>query len=414
MRAFDFAADQPWAIDAPHLQLILDIAQRAHEPDFAAVAQKQAERSDSAGVLEIRGGVATINVIGPIFRYANIFASISGATSVEELATAFRAAVDDPSVLAIVLNVDSPGGEVAGISELATAIYDAREKKPIVAYVDDVAQSGGYWIASAASKVIVADTARLGSLGVAATVKKRDETPGIRTYEIVSSVSPNKRLDVETDAGRAAIQTMVDDLASVFISAVARNRGVPEATVLAQFGQGLTLVASKAIAAGMADGLGSFEGLVSDMQSRRSPGAIQFSGGEPANSIGGSLTMETTKPSTSETPAVLPAVAAAPPPDLGAIRAEGGKAQADRIRAIINLPEAKDRDKTALAIALDTDLSVEAARKVLASIEKQAGNPLAAAMASVSNPQVGTGGGELSEDAALVAGVLAFTKGGKK
>ena len=259
-RAFEFAARQPWAITEEHLSLILEIAQRTHEPDFTAVAQAQPDRSK--GVRDTYGSVAVINAIGPIFRYANLFTAISGATSIQELAAEFRSAVEDPSITAIVLNVDSPGGEVAGTSELSKAVYAARSSKPIVAYVDDYAASAAYWIASAADRIVASPTARLGSIGVLATVTKKDPEPGAKSYEFVSSVSPKKTLSLDTEQGRAEIQGAVDDLANVFVADVARNRGVSAEKVLADFGQGGLMIAAKAVTAGLADEIGSFDELV--------------------------------------------------------------------------------------------------------------------------------------------------------
>jgi signal peptide peptidase SppA len=292
MRCFDFAARQYWAIltevgeagevRAPHLKQILDIAARAQEPDFEAVAQKLADRASENGLLELRGATAVVNVIGPIFRYANLFTWISGATSVQELATTFRAAVDDPAVRAIVLNIDSPGGEVAGISEMASAIFDAREKKPVIAYVDALAGSGAYWLASAAGRIVANDTAELGSIGVVATLVDRAPRDGVKTYQFVSSVSPNKRPNMETDEGRATIQQRIDDLAGVFVASVAKYRGASEQKILEDFGRGGMMIAAKALAAGMADEIGTFESVMSELDKKHQGRSLSGFGGSAA------------------------------------------------------------------------------------------------------------------------------------
>ena len=428
MRAFDVAAKSDWAIEtrtsdtgeitAPALKQILDIASRQHEPDIQAVAQKLADKTDGAGIVEMRGSVAVVNVNGPIFRYANLFTMISGATSIEELATAFRAAVDDHKVSAIVLNIDSPGGEVAGVSELANAIYDARGAKPIVAYADDLAASGAYWLASAASSIVASDTAMLGSIGVVGTIIERAPKDGTKTYQFVSSVSPNKRPDLETEDGRSQVQQRIDDLASVFVSAVARNRGVPEQKVLQDFGRGGVLIASKAVAAGMADSIGTFEGLVSALAEQTSG---MFVGGVPA--MKGVVRMD--KPNTpAEQKPADPAITAA---DVSKAKAEGvteGRAaERKRIGAILTSKEAEGREQLARTFALETETDPETVAKLLAAAPvaaaaKPAENPLAAAMAKVANPNVGNGAaGEADDEKNLVAGILQFVpahaKGGK-
>ncbi len=429
MSAFEIAAKELWAIfsrsdadgkvEAPQLDMILDIAQRAHEPNFEAVAQKLADRTDQGGILEMRGSVAVVNITGPIFRYANLFTLISGATSVQQLATNFRSAVDDKSVSAVVLNIDSPGGEVAGTSELAKAIYEARGKKSIVAYADAMATSGAYWLASSAERIVATDTAEFGSIGVVATVVKQEQRPGTKSYQFVSSVSPKKRPDLETEEGRAAIQQRIDDLAAVFVAAVARNRGVSEDKVRSDFGQGGVLIASKAIAAGMADEIGTFEGLVESLNAKGQK-TFSLGGGSAANSTKGGLPMP--EPNT----AAEPKPAEKPQQPVVNVEAERTKAAADaktaertRIGAILSCDEAKGREDLARTIALETDTDPAAAKKLLAAAPKAAPtamNPLAGAMGTVPNPKVGADGGSGNDDvAAAVRETVALYqgKGGK-
>ena len=265
LRAFNYARSTPWAITPEALQLILEISAREHVLDFEAVAAKRARRVDQADTMMIReGGVAVIPVVGPIFRYANLFTEISGGTSVATLAQDLNKALNDPSVKAILLNVDSPGGEVAGISELAQMVFDGRKKKRIAAYADGMMASAAYWIASAAGEIVADATAIIGSIGIVAAVPN-PEKRSARDVEFVSSQSPKKRPNPNTESGKTQIQAMVDDLAEVFVGAVARNRGVSAATVLEKFGQGDVLVGKKAVAAGLADRLGSFEQIVSEL-----------------------------------------------------------------------------------------------------------------------------------------------------
>lgn len=262
LRAFAAACGSAWAIQPEALQGLLEIAAREHQPDFAAVEAARARRTDSG--LTMRDGVAIISVTGPIVRYADMFSAISGATSVSTLAREFNTALSDPSVRAILLNIDSPGGEVAGINEFAQMVFDARGKKPVLAYVDGMAASAAYWIASAADEIVTDNTGLLGSIGVVATVANPD-VKSAREVQFVSSQSPNKRPNPNTDAGKSQLQTMVDDLADVFVSAVARNRGVTPDAVINEFGQGGVMVGAKAVDAGLADRLGSFEQIVSEL-----------------------------------------------------------------------------------------------------------------------------------------------------
>ena len=259
-RAFEFAAGSCWAITKPALTVILDVARRVNKPDMIAVAQARASRS--RGVRDDYGPIAVVNVIGPIFRYANVFSQISGATSVQAIAAAFHDAIDEPRVAAVVLNFDSPGGDVAGISELSRTIYDARGVKSITAYVDNEGASAAYWLASACDRVVASPTAILGAIGVLATATRIAPEDGETSYEFVSSVSPKKNLDPASQEGQDEIQALVDDLGEVFVRDVARNRGIPKDQVVGEFGQGGVLIASKALAVGMVDKIGSFAELV--------------------------------------------------------------------------------------------------------------------------------------------------------
>jgi len=302
-RAFEFAVNQRWAIQRPYLKLILDVARRAHVPNLEAVAQRQADRESQDGIRQDYGPVAVINVIGPIFRYANLFTAISGATSLEDIGRQFAAALDDPEIERIVFYIDSPGGEVTGISELSQVIYAARGRKLIEAYAGDLMASAAYWIGSAAERVLASPTALIGSIGVLATITREEEIDGETTYEFVSSASPKKTVDLETDAGRAQIQAVVDDLGAVFVADVARNRGVSPDVVLANFGQGDVLIASKAVTVGMADEITTFDALLS-ATARRSG----VYGGKTAMSE-----VVEQQTAAAEAPAVPPAATVPPP-----------------------------------------------------------------------------------------------------
>lgn len=257
-RAFEFAASVPWAIQKEALENILTIARR--ENDIEAVQAKLGRPLQNTRRVTVRDDVAIVPVTGPIFRYASMFTEISGATSVATLATDLTEAIENPRVSSIVLEIDSPGGQAAGISEFANMVRAST--KPVTAYVSNLGASAAYWIASAAHEVVIADTAMLGSIGVVAGYTTEKETGRV---EIVSSQSPKKRLDVSTDEGKKAAQATVDDLAEVFVSAVSKFRGVDRETVLTKFGEGGLLVGKAAVDAGMADRLGSLESVIAGL-----------------------------------------------------------------------------------------------------------------------------------------------------
>lgn len=353
MSALETALAVQWAMEPEALDRLLSIADRTHTASPEVLEAYRAAQADKGERLEIREGVALLRVSGPLFKKANLFVRISGATSYEILRRDLQVALDDTAVSSIMLHVDNcPGGEAAGCDELAAAIYAARGKKPITAFVSGMACSGGYWLASAAEKIVVSDLAVLGSIGVVLGVtdrSKADEKTGVTRREFVSSQSPGKRPDPATDAGAAQIQKMVDDLAEVFVAAVAKHRGVDAETVIEKFGAGGVEIGAKAVAKGMADEVGQFEAAFSALKSRgtrrfnRTPGDFFMSNDKTGAAAEGS---EKTV-------------------DVAKIQAEAAaKAAADaqaRIKAIMTSEEGKAMPSQAAHFAYDTNISAEVA-----------------------------------------------------
>lgn len=257
-KVLDFIHSHSWAITPQMLTMILDIASREHM-DFEAVAAKRAEYVANASFTGKRDGVAVIDVIGPIFSRASMFQAISGATDVERLAEDFGAAMADSSIHSILLNVDSPGGEVSGISEFASMIRKANDIKPVHAFVQGIGASAAYWLAVAAGSVAVSDTALIGSIGVIMAMQTKEPKDGTKTYEFVSTQAPNKRPSLETEGGRAKYQSLVDSMGAVFQESVAKYRGVSLETVQQKFGEGGMFVGQEAVSRGMADKVSTFE-----------------------------------------------------------------------------------------------------------------------------------------------------------
>ena len=395
-RAIEFICQNAWAMTQDSLRQMLNVAHRTLQETPEAVATRLGRPLENSRDIEMREGIAIIPVIGPIFRYANLFTRISGATSVQDFALDFHMALEDPSVRGIVLDVNSPGGTVAGISELAGQIFAARSRKSVLAYIGAEGASGAYWLASAANQIIVNDTALVGSIGVVAAQRPGPDDE----IEIVSSQSPRKRNDARTAEGRADIQRMVDDLADVFIEAVASNRGIEMEAVLSDFGQGGLLVGTKAVDAGMADDVGVLEKIIAG-----------FSGdSQRGNLMNAKTTIAVTEITREYIAENHQSIAEAfraegvATVDLTAARAEGHKAglgeagkasitaERERIGVILRHDEAKSRTELAHKLAFETSMSPEDAAGLLAAAPKtsaKSSDPLAAAMAKEPEPDIG-------------------------
>ncbi|MHB1170012.1 MAG: S49 family peptidase [Longimicrobiales bacterium] len=212
----------------------------------------------------VRDGVAIIPVIGPLYHYADEIHDHCGCTSYEQLARDIRAVRDaGDQVRAAVFEFDTPGGIVGGCAEAAALIAELGDEMHTVGYVSDWACSAGFWLLSATNEIVLSPTALVGSIGVVAAYRRRVGEGNV--IEIVSSQSPKKRPDVNTEGGRKQVQATLDALADVFVGDVARFHGVSVETVLAEFGQGDVLVGARAIDAGMADRVGSLESVLAEL-----------------------------------------------------------------------------------------------------------------------------------------------------
>lgn len=386
----------PWAIQPEALEEIISIAERRNESP-EAVAARLGRELDNTQTTEIRNGVAIVPVSGPLFRYANLFTQISGASSYDVLARDFTAALENPDVSAILLNIDSPGGDANGNSEFSDMVYAARGKKPVWAYVGGMGASAAYWIASSAEQVIISDTSILGSIGVVVGVtdrKEADAKSGVRNYEIVSTQSPYKRVDPGTDTGRSKIQEMIDALAGVFVAKVARNRGVSEETVLSDFGQGGVFVGQAAVNAGLADRIGSFEGVLAEIRAATTAANVGMNSPFIAASITSGVEIMNIEKLRAEHPALVEQIeaearAGVQVPDVAAAEAASATAERERVLGILGCDEAKGREKLAMTLVKRPGMTAADAVEILAAspVEKSAGVSFDATMAGM-NPDV--------------------------
>lgn len=188
-------------------------------------------------------GLLVIN--GPIVPRANTLTKASGLAAIDQLTRHFKALEVDDSVKEICFLVDSPGGAVTGVSDFAQLIKAS--SKLTSAFVVGQAASAAYWIVSATDKVVASDTSLVGNIGVVLTYRTDGEK------RIVSAQSPDKRPDLDSKEGQAILQRQVNEIADVFIEAVAKNRDVSVETVLDHFGKGASVVAKRALSVGMID-----------------------------------------------------------------------------------------------------------------------------------------------------------------
>ena len=274
-RIMHAASTTPWAIVPEKLEAIFNLLTlraeggRVSDADIAIAAASN--RRPSA---RVSGTIAVIPVYGVLAQRMDMMTEMSGGTSTESLAKAFDQAMSDPDVGAIVLDIDSPGGTVQGISELASKIASARGTKPIKAVSNSLCASAAYWIASACDDITVTPSGAVGSIGVFmvhADTSGMDATDGVK-YTMVSAgkykTEANQYEPLSAEA-RASLQAQVDQFYEMFVGAVAKNRGVSASAVKSGYGEGRVLLAKEAVKAGMADKVATLDQVLQSLGASR-------------------------------------------------------------------------------------------------------------------------------------------------
>lgn len=181
-------------------------------------------------------GIAVLRIDGTLLHRSLGMTAMSGLNTYEEIRAELDAALEDPAVDGILLDINSPGGLASGNFDLADAIYAARGRKPIYAVANESAFSAAYSLASAAERVFVPRTAGVGSVGVVfahVDESQADHQAGLK-YTLIHAgarkVDGNSHEPLSARA-RGDMQQRVDSLYELFVSTVSRNLGMDEAKV---------------------------------------------------------------------------------------------------------------------------------------------------------------------------------------
>lgn len=262
--------DTPLLIAPQKLEVILGVlAPRlgVDAPELvAAVASQPAVRKPYEVTQD---GIAVIPIEGTLVHKAYGLDAVSGLCSYVELQREIEDAATDPAIKAILLDIDSPGGEVAGVFELADTIYAARSVKPVVAVANADAFSGAYLLASAAERVYAGQTSGLGSIGVIVThldVSGSDEKRGYKYTTIHAGARKadfNPHMPLSEEAF-AAIEAHVNRTYEMLVEAVCRNRGLSVAAI--RDTEAALYFGGDAITARLADRLGTRKDALADLQ----------------------------------------------------------------------------------------------------------------------------------------------------
>ncbi len=376
-KALDLYQDRAWALHPAKLEEINHFIQqktagKISQDDIEAVTEKAKPAEHIS--YELVDGVAVIPVNGVIAKKMNLFTSFSGGTSAELLKKDIAKALKDQDVMAIVLDVESPGGSVDGTKELADYIYSQRGKKPMIAYANGLMASAAYWIGSATDAIMVNDTAEVGSIGVAMThydYSEADKKEGIKRTVIYAGkykriASDEKPLDAE---GKEYLQGFVDQIYTIFVEAVARQRGASIDAVLENMADGKLFIGSAAIAAGLAD----YRGTLTDAILM-----VKHAG----ESIMDAITFKEQFSAVYQEVFDLGAASI----DAAAAKIAGAADERSRVLAILKT----DADISAKLQAIEEGLTLDAAYKVFFEAEKKRKDDALKALESAAPPAAGS------------------------
>ncbi|EAA9320488.1 S49 family peptidase [Salmonella enterica] len=328
------------------------------------------DRQRQAKTYRVERGIAVLPVSGTLVHKFGYVKPLSGMTGYDGIATRLQQALDDSSVKGILLDIDSPGGEVAGAFDTTDLIARAREQKPVWALASDTACSAAYLIASACTRRLITQTGAVGSIGVLVahrSVEKALELAGVDVTLIYSGAhkvdgNPFEQLP---EAVREHIQTSINSTRDLFAQKVSEHTGLKKSRVLATEAE--IYIGGDAIKAGLADEIVNYADAIGVMADALKPKTEQFI--MPGT---GKTTASATTTTTEDALAVAATTAAQDQFNADQIRAEAATNELARVMAIIGCPEAKGREEQARALAGVPGMTVEQAQAVLAAAPQTA------------------------------------------
>ena len=261
-----FALEHPWAITPPMLSVVASIIARHVAGQKLTAEEIQAALVDRKNLPQpAGGGVALIPIHGTIAPRVNLLSDFSGGTTFETLTGQLRGAMANKTIKTVVLDINSPGGSVAGATEFAREVMAARTKKPIIAHIHPTGASGAYWIAAAATEIIASPSAHVGSVGVYAAhddISAALKQLGVnRTYLSAGKgkVAGNEAEPLSGDA-KERMQGLIDDAYGRFVTDIVKGRGKGmTADRVRNDWQAHIYTASEALSLGMIDSIATLD-----------------------------------------------------------------------------------------------------------------------------------------------------------
>jgi len=257
----------PLLIHRPKLDVILSVVgQRLGMADVPAMPMMDMAVFQRPPLAAAPEGIAVIPIHGSLVKRSLGMEAASGLTSYGEIAAMLDAALADPQVSGILLDIDSPGGEASGSFELARRVREVAAIKPVWAVANDAAYSAAYAIAASAQRLFVTETGGVGSIGVIALhvdQSVKDAKDGYHFTAITAGAHKNDYSPHEplSDAAKTELQGEVNRLYSIFTEHVVAMRGLDLAAVRAT--EAGLFFGTNAVAQGLADGVQTLDATLS-------------------------------------------------------------------------------------------------------------------------------------------------------
>lgn len=363
------------------------------EPAATVMLAGSVAKRTQAGYYRTDDGMALVQVLGSLVQRSGWLDAESGLTSYQALDGMLSAAMEDPAVKGILLEIDSHGGEGSGLFELTSKIAAANKVKPVTAHANEQAFSAAYAIASSAGELVVAPTGMVGSIGVVMYHVDQSQLNAKRGLVYTPIFAGARKVDFSphapiSDSALSGANEMVQRLYSTFVGQVASSRGVGEDVVRGT--EAGLLHPDQAISLGLADSVGNIGQALESLRERVNTPAKPVKPSKQSSSRSAVADALTPKGNTMEPNTTTPATTVAPAastqqPDPAAII----RAERERTQGILNHAEAAGRTGLAKHLAFATSMTLDEAVAMLAAAPKETGGALAASMAQIPNPKIG-------------------------
>ncbi|HBU6133881.1 TPA: S49 family peptidase [Enterobacter cloacae] len=332
---------------------------------------------------QVANGIAVLPVSGTLVSKTRALQPYSGMTGYDGIIARLQQAISDPGVDGILLDMDTPGGMVSGAFDCADIIARMRDIKPIWALANDMNCSAGQLIASSASRRLVTQTARTGSIGVMMAHSNYGaalKTNGVEVTLIYSGdhkVDGNPYEKLPEDV-RADFQTRIDATRQMFAEKVSAYTGMSVQDVLDT--EAAVFSGQESVDNGLADELVNNTdalGVMREALDRRKKttlGGTMLSPSASAatNNPADQATTQTTAPAEQVTTVDATTAAAMSPADVSTQVSAAVAAENSRIMGILNCEEAKGRESQARVLAETPGMTVESAQRILAAAPQSA------------------------------------------